>query len=66
VGIGAKRERKWFMNGAEFKEMVARKQGEVKQSGNNIIDRPRALANLVFCTRSQLLLELPPFMLISV
>jgi hypothetical protein len=48
VGIGATRERKWFINGDECKETVAREHGEVKQSGNNIIDRPRTLADLVF------------------
>jgi hypothetical protein len=41
MGIGARRERKWFMNGAECKETVAREHGEVKQSDNNMIDRPR-------------------------
>jgi hypothetical protein len=69
VGIGATRERKWFMNGAEYKEIGALEQGEVKQSGNtgnNMIDRPRKVADLVFCTlgRSRLFLELLPFMLV--
>ncbi len=50
------------MNAAERKETVAREQGELKQSDNNMIDRPRKVAELVFCTlgRSRLFLELPP------